>query len=134
MKSGWSTRGVQRYRCQHQDCSTQTFIQDYRYQAYELGIKEQIVDMAINGSGIRDTARVLAINKNTVIRTLKKENSIVQVNPLFNTLNTEIPMEVRLERVCEAAVLDEQWSYVGNKSNQRWLWGVYERHLGARIQ
>ena len=44
------------------------------------------------------------------------------MNPLFDTLNTELPMEVRLERVCEAAELDEQWSFVGNKSNQRWLW------------
>ena len=31
----------------------------YRYRAYEQGIKEQVVEMAINGSGIRDTARVL---------------------------------------------------------------------------
>lgn len=37
-------------------------------------------------------------------------------------MNTETPLEVRLERVCDAAELDEQWSFVGNKSNQRWLW------------
>ena len=72
MKSGWSARNIQRYRCQQQDCSTKTFMQEYRYKAYEPGIKEKIVDMAINSSGIRDTARVLKINKNTVIRTLKK--------------------------------------------------------------
>ena len=36
------------------------------------GIKRQVVEMAINGSGIRDTGRVLGINKNTVISTLKK--------------------------------------------------------------
>jgi insertion element IS1 protein InsB len=29
---------------------------------------------------------------------------------------------VRVELACEEAELDEQWSYVGNKSNQRWLW------------
>lgn len=29
---------------------------------------------------------------------------------------------VSLGRVCAEAELDEQWSYVGNKSNQRWLW------------
>ena len=49
-----------------------TFMLNYRYRACQTGIKEQVVDMAINGSGIRDTARVLKINKNTVIRTLKK--------------------------------------------------------------
>lgn len=75
MKSGWSSRGVQRYRCQHSACSTKTFMQDYRYKAYEPGVKKQIVNMAINGSGIRDTARVLSINKNTVINTLKKKRA-----------------------------------------------------------
>lgn len=34
----------------------------------------------------------------------------------------EKALTVRLERVCDAVELDEQWSYVGNKSNQRWLW------------
>jgi transposase-like protein len=72
MKAGRSTEGTQRYRCQHPDCDTKTFMLNYRYKACELGIKEQVVDMAINGSGIRDTARVLKINKNTVISTLKK--------------------------------------------------------------
>lgn len=47
----------------------------YRYKACEPGIKEQVLDMAINGSGIRDTARVLKINKNTVISTLKKSRT-----------------------------------------------------------
>lgn len=39
----------------------------YRYKAIEPGVKPQVVDMAINGSGIRDTARVLKISNNTVI-------------------------------------------------------------------
>jgi len=41
---------------------------------------------------------------------------------MFFTMNTDVALEVRLERVCEEAELDEQWSFVGNKSNQRWLW------------
>ena len=44
----------------------------YRYKAYEPGVKETVVEMAINSSGIRDTARVLGIAKGTVISTLKK--------------------------------------------------------------
>ena len=76
MKSGQSARGVQRYRCQQQDCITKTFMLEYCYKAYEPGIKEQIVEMAINSSGVRDTARVLKINKNTVIRTLKKNRTV----------------------------------------------------------
>ena len=38
---------------------------------YTSGVKEKIVDMAFNGSGVRDTARVLKIGINTVIRALK---------------------------------------------------------------
>jgi IS1 transposase len=64
---------------------------------------------------------VLKINKNTVISTLKKASSIVQVNPLFFP-DTSKPLEAGLGLACEVAELDEQWSFVGNKPNQRWLW------------
>ena len=98
-------------------------MQRYRYKAYEPGIKKQVIEMAINGSGIRDTARVLHINKNTVIATLKKkEKGIIHINPNLKTSPSGSALEVRLARVCEEAELDEQWSFVGKKSNQRWLW------------
>jgi insertion element IS1 protein InsB len=29
---------------------------------------------------------------------------------------------MRVELACSEAEMDEQWSYVGNKFNQRWLW------------
>ncbi|MBM0744691.1 hypothetical protein JOY44_24315 [Phormidium sp. CLA17] len=38
-------------------------------------VKQQIVDMAVNGSGIRDTARVLKISPTTVIEELKKRST-----------------------------------------------------------
>jgi len=38
---------------------------DYNYKACAYGMTEKIVEMAINGSGIREAARVLKINKNT---------------------------------------------------------------------
>ncbi len=54
MKAGRSAEGTQRYRCKNLDCDTKTFMLNYRYKACEPGIKEQAVDMDINGSGIRD--------------------------------------------------------------------------------
>ena len=71
-KAGKSARGVQRYRCKNEECEKNTFILKYKYRAYEPGIKEQIIEMAINGSGTRDTARVLKINKDTITSVLKK--------------------------------------------------------------
>ena len=46
----------------------------------------------------------------------------MQVNPLFFSTSPKEPLEVRLEKVCEEAEIDEQGSFVGKKSNQRWLW------------
>jgi len=123
IKSGKNAAGTQRYLCQNQDCGTLTFMLDYSYKACEPGMTEKIVEMAINASGIRDTARVLKINKNTVINTLKKkEGSLVQVNPNF-----QIPTaDAKIEFVCEEAEIDEQWSFVEKKSNQRWIWYAVE--------
>jgi transposase-like protein len=73
IRYGLTAAGKPRYRCKNEHCARQTFIQDYTYQAYDPVVKEQISDMAINGSGIRDTARVLEISPTTVIKRLKKK-------------------------------------------------------------
>ena len=46
--------------------------------AREPDVKEQIDTLILNSSGVRDSARILGINKNTVISHLKKTT---QVNP-----------------------------------------------------
>ena len=51
--------GKQLYRCQNPNCPHQSFLLDPTYKGRLPEIKEQIIDMALNGSGIRDTARVL---------------------------------------------------------------------------
>ncbi|WP_423062837.1 IS1-like element transposase [Candidiatus Paracoxiella cheracis] len=53
-------------------CEKNTFLLDYTHNARAPGVKDKIVDMAMNGSGVRDTARVLRISINTVIGELKK--------------------------------------------------------------
>ena len=73
LKAGKNNYGTQRYRCRSDACSTGTFMLEYRYNACKAGMKEQAIDMAMNGSGIRDTARVLKISKNTVISSIKKK-------------------------------------------------------------
>jgi transposase-like protein len=45
-----------------------TFILEYTYQGYRPEVKQQVAEMAVNGSGIRDTSRVLKISPNTVIK------------------------------------------------------------------
>jgi transposase-like protein len=74
VKCGTTAAGKQRYLCQNDACSHRTFIRDYSYRAYLPEVKRQMIDMAVNGSGIRDTGRVLGVGKDTVLRTLKKKN------------------------------------------------------------
>ena len=57
-------------------CPAKTFILDYSYNGYLSAVKDQIIDMAVNGSGIRDTARVLKISPTTVINELKKKRTV----------------------------------------------------------
>ena len=70
-KMGFTAADKQRYLCKNADCG-RTFILDYTHTGCTPGIDKLIVDMAMNGSGIRDTSRVLAISQATVIETLKK--------------------------------------------------------------
>jgi insertion element IS1 protein InsB len=46
---------------------------------------------------------------------------LVQAHPKLTEFSANSGLEVRLEAACEVE-MDEQWSYVGNKANQRWLW------------
>ena len=69
-KNGHSENGTQRWRCK--DC-LKSFQLSYRYKARSPGIKDKIDAMTLNSSGVRDTARVLGINRNTVIAHLKKK-------------------------------------------------------------
>lgn len=75
VKHGKSAAGKQRYCCRNVDCSRRSFILAFSYRGYLNEVKQQISDMAMNGSGIRDTARVLKISPTTVIETLKKSRS-----------------------------------------------------------
>ena len=74
VKKGKTEQGKQRYLCLNGECPKGTFILDYSCNGLLPDVKGQIIDMALNGSGIRDTARVLGVSPNTVINELKKKN------------------------------------------------------------
>ncbi|MBW4651812.1 MAG: hypothetical protein KME20_01950 [Kaiparowitsia implicata GSE-PSE-MK54-09C] len=75
IKNGKSNESKQRYRCRNIECSRASFIRDYTYRGYLSEVKRQISDMAMNGNGIRDTARVLKVSPTTVIEELKKTSA-----------------------------------------------------------
>jgi insertion element IS1 protein InsB len=73
VRYGRQANGEQRYRCNNPHCKRRIFLLRYYNTGRLPEVKRQIVDMALNGSGIRDTARVLQISPMTVMTTLKKK-------------------------------------------------------------
>ena len=72
IKAGKQATGAQRYQCQNGQCARRIFLLQYQDRGRIPEVRRQVVDMALNGSGVRDTARVLRISPTTVIAILKK--------------------------------------------------------------
>ena len=70
VKYGQTSDGKQRFYGHNTLCTRQTFLQEYIYQGKIPEGKQQIVDMTMNGSGMRDIARVLHISLGCLNRTL----------------------------------------------------------------
>ncbi len=74
VRHGTTPEGKQRYRFRECPDRGRTFLLEYTYPGQSRRVKHQIVEIALNASGIRDTARVLHVSPTTVIKELKKRN------------------------------------------------------------
>ncbi|MGI4733918.1 MAG: IS1-like element transposase [Janthinobacterium lividum] len=68
-RHGKTRDGRQRYQCVTCQRTSQF---PYQQQVYEPGTRARILDIALNGSGIRDTARAMDIGPQKVMGKLKK--------------------------------------------------------------
>jgi len=75
VRHGKSSNGKERFRCLEAECPYQTFSFNSAYPGRNREVKQQIVEMTLNGRGVRDIARVLHISTSTVMRELKKTRS-----------------------------------------------------------
>ena len=71
VKQGYTSNGTQKWQCK--ECKKH-FRLSYRYKACAAGVKEKIIEMTLNNSGVRDIGRVLQISKDTVCAVLKKNS------------------------------------------------------------
>jgi len=87
--------------------------------------------MTLNGSGVRDIVRVLGVSSATVLDVLKKkEPAITQVNERLLKSLDAVQLDVIIRQV-EDAEMDEMWSFVGSKKQQRWLWHAIDHQTGS---
>ncbi len=60
VKNGRSENGIQRQRCNK---CRKSFQYDYTYNAWKLGVKEQIEIQTLNSGGVMDISRILDFSK-----------------------------------------------------------------------
>jgi len=131
VKRGKTHCGTQRYLCQNTACARGSFLLDYRNRGCLPEVKQQIIDMSLHASGVRDTARVLPISTDTVLSELKKKEAVRESvhTVLLRTINLD-DIAVHIERAGEAE-MDEMWRFVGKKREPRWLWHAIDHTTGA---
>ena len=66
VRHGKSANGEQVYICRNKKCEKSRFQLTYKNKGCYPDITKKIIEMTINGSGIRDISRVLGISTNTV--------------------------------------------------------------------
>jgi transposase-like protein len=118
VKRGKTYRGTQRYLCQNMACAQGSFLLDYRNRGCLPEVKQQIIGMSLNASGVRDTAWVLRISTDTVLSELKKKEVVLESanTALLHTINPD-DIAVHIEGAGEAE-MDEMWSFVTRKRSQ----------------
>jgi insertion element IS1 protein InsB len=108
VKNGTTRNRKQKYLCR--SCRRQ-FIRNYKYQGCRLDVRRLIVPMTLNGSGIRDITRVLGVSINTVLKVIRcAAQDVLEPQPPARLADVEV---------------DEMWSFVEKKRNQRWLWYAF---------
>ena len=130
---GKQANGTQRYRCHQRDGPRTIFLLQYQDKGRRPAVKQQLVDMPLNGSGVRDIVRVLGVSSTTVVEVLKTTAPAVkQVHEqLLHTLDPG-QGDLILRQV-EQAAMDERWSLVGSQRQQRWVWHAIDQQTGQSV-
>jgi transposase-like protein len=126
---GKQTNRTQRYRCDNFDGPRTIFLLQYRDKGRLPAVQQQIIDMTLNGSGVRESSVSCGSVRPRSSTCSKKAPTVKQVHErLLHTLDPP-HVDVILRQV-EQAEMDEMWSFVGRKSQQRWLWHAIDHHTG----
>jgi transposase-like protein len=110
VRNGKKSNGPQNYQCK--DCGRQ-FIDDHEktYRGCLSGITALIRIALVRGSGVRDTAAILQISVNKVLKTLASRVYALQPKQThYDTLE-----------------INEFWTYGGKQKTKKWLIYASER-------
>jgi insertion element IS1 protein InsB len=108
VKNGQDYKGSQKYHCK--TCNRYGTLHARR--GYDQGIRNQVKRALLERVSLRGVERILGVSRRTMAKGLR--GWCKQLPPLADTLS-----EAHWDAVLE---LDEVWSFVLKKANQRWIW------------
>ena len=116
IRNGKKRNGPQNYLCKI--CKKQ-FISDHErtYQGSIPRISTEIKNLFVRGNGVRDISATLKVSISKVLNTLT--SSHYEINPK--------------RKHYDALEVDELWTYVGRKTNKKWLIYAYHRESGEIV-
>ena len=74
--NGRTQQGKRAYFCKNLECTHHNFIVDYTYKGRIPEVRKKVVSMTAEGIGVRATARILGISRDTVASIRKSSNSL----------------------------------------------------------
>jgi insertion element IS1 protein InsB len=108
VKNGHDYKGAQKYHCKA--CKRYGTLNSQR--GYTQQRREQVQRALLERVSLRGIGRIFQMSRRTVMRWLHEWRQ--HLTSLDETL---LPMQAG-----DVLELDELWSFVGNKTNQQWLW------------
>ena len=115
-KAGFQKNGLQKFYCK--SCSKYQQA-SYQSNAWLTDLNKRIVNLLIEGIGLRGMSRVLGITLKTVIDRIKQIATLIHRKISFAK-----------GHVYE---MDELWTYIGNKKNDTWLMYVFDRQTKSVV-
>lgn len=108
VKNGHDYKGAQKYHCK--DCDSYGTLQAQR--GYDEHVRAQVKRAFLERVSMRGIERVFGLSRRTLARWIM--DWAQQLPPIESTL-----AQAHSDDVLE---LDELWSFVASKANQRWVW------------
>jgi insertion element IS1 protein InsB len=127
---GQTATGKQRLRCQNEPWERRTLLRAYSDQGCLPAVKPQMVEMTLNGSGVRDIPGPAEQSDHRDGRVKQKAPALPPINQAVVEGCCPEAITVEVRRV-EGAAVDEMWSFVGSKAHRRWLWHAINHLTGV---
>ena len=131
VKRGTTGCGTPRSLCQHTLCAPGSVLLDERDRGRLPAVQPPSIALSLKASGVRETARVLRISPDTVLRARRRQAA--QLALVHTALLRRVPPDAMLgasERAGEAE-REAMGSFVGTQSPPRWWWHAMEQPTGA---